>query len=389
MMALLQSIPAMILLTGALVAVSGALLGTFLVLRSQAMASDAIAHSIVLGIVVAWLVTGARAGPVVVAGAALAGLASVLAAQALARTRLMGQDAAIGLVFPAMFALGVLLINLNARNLHLDADTVLLGEIGFVWLHTVTVLGLELPVAAVTLAVVALINAAFVGLFWKELKLASFDPDLATALGFRPALLGGVLLALTSVTAVAAFDAVGVVLFMAFLIVPAVTGQLLSRRLLAMLGIALVSGLVSVGAGYGLALRWDVSIGGMMALATGGGLVLALLVSPRSGLVAALIRGKTLRHEARLSTLLIHLAMHGGTPDQAEECDEAALTDHLHWSQETAHAVILSALDRGMIRREGRQFALTESGSARAKMLLRAHDRRRALPPENAGASGG
>ncbi|MCC5969336.1 MAG: metal ABC transporter permease [Pararhodobacter sp.] len=382
MSAALQTIPAMILMTGALVALSGALLGTFLVLRGQSMASDAIAHAIVLGIVLAWMLTGARTGPLSVAGAALAGLASVLAAQALARSRLMAHDAALGLVFPAMFALGVLLINLNARNLHLDADTVLLGEIGFVWLHTVMILGFEMPVAAATLAVVALLNMGFVVLFWKELKLASFDPGLASALGFRPELLGAVLLALTSVTAVAAFDAVGVVLFMAFLIVPAVTGLLLSRRLWAMLGIALVSGLVSVGAGYGLALRWDVSIGGMMALATGGGLVLALMVAPRSGLVAALIRRRLMRDEARLNTLLIHLSSHSGTPAQAEECTEVAFIDHLHWSPDTVRQVILAGLDRGLMRREGRLFALTSAGAARAVMLIRAHDRRRALPPE-------
>jgi len=381
--AALQSIPGMILLTGALVAISGAILGTFLVLRGQAMASDAIAHTIVLGIVLAWLITGARTGPVVVAGAALAGLASVLAAQALARTRLMGHDSAIGLVFPAMFALGVLLININARNLHLDADAVLLGEIGFVWLNTTPLAGIEVPVSALTLAVVVVINAGFVGLLWKELKLATFDPGLAAALGFRPGLLGGVLLALTSVTAVAAFDAVGVVLFMAFLIVPAVTGLLLSRRLWAMLVIALASGLVSVGAGYGLAMRWDVSIGGMMALATGGGLVLALLASPRSGVVAALIRRAILRREARLNTLLIHLATHAGTPAQAEESRESAFTDHLRWSEETARAVILMALDRGLMRRDGDEFALTEAGALRAKTLSRAHDRRRALPPDH------
>ncbi|KPQ08364.1 MAG: manganese/zinc/iron transport system permease protein [Rhodobacteraceae bacterium HLUCCA12] len=382
MSALLQSVPAMILMTGALVALSGALLGTFLVLRGQSMASDAISHAIVLGIVLAWFVTGARSGPLAVGGAALAGLASVLGAQALARTRLMAQDAALGLVFPAMFALGVLLINLNARNLHLDIDTVLLGEIGFVWLETKTLLGLELPAAAVTLGVVAMLNAGFITLFWKELKLASFDPGLASAFGFRPGLIGAVLLALTSATAVAAFDAVGVVLFMAFLIVPPVTGLLLSRRLWAMLAIAVGSGLFSVGAGYALAIRWDVSIGGMMAVATGAGLVVALVAAPRSGLVAALIRRRLLRDEERLNTLLIHLASHSDTPDRAEECTEAAFVEHLHWTRDDARAVILSGLDRGLIRRDGALFSLTEAGAARAGMLMRAHDRRRALPPD-------
>lgn len=385
--AFFQSIPAMILLTGALVAVSGALLGTFLVLRGQAMASDAIAHAIVLGIVLAWMLTGARAGPVVVIGAGLAGLASVLGAQLLVRSRLMGNDAAIGLVFPAMFALGVLLINLNARNLHLDADTVLLGEIGFVWLHTQLVAGHAVPVAVLTLAAVALVNAAFVTLLWKELKLATFDPGLAAALGFRPGLLGMALLALVSITAVAAFDAVGVVLFLAFLIVPAVTGQLFSRRLWAMLAVAIGSGLAAVGMGYGLALRWDVSIGGMMALSTGAGFLLALMASPRSGLVAALIRRRVLRLEGRVKTLLIHLEAHAGTASEAEESTPEALIEHLHWPPKAAQAVTLAALDQGLIRRAGNRLELTETGQARAMMLLRAEDRRRAIPPQHSGAA--
>ena len=300
----------------------------------------------------------------------------------MARSRLMGNDAAIGLVFPAMFALGVLLINLNARNLHLDADTVLLGEIGFVWLHTVELAGYGVPVAMLTLGAVALVNAAFVGLLWKELKLSSFDPALAAALGFRPGLLGLALLALVSVTAVAAFDAVGVVLFLAFLIVPAVTGQLLCRGLAAMLGVAMLSGLASVGLGYGLALRWDVSIGGMMALCTGAGLGLALLASPRSGLVAVLLRRRALALEARVRVLLIHLAAHQGTPVEAEENTLEALEEHLRWPPDMAQAVVLAALDQGLIRRHAQRFELSETGQARATAWLRAEDRRRAMPPE-------
>lgn len=372
----------MILGTGALVALSGALLGTFLVLRGQAMSGDAISHAIVLGIILAWMLTGARAGPIVVGGAALAGIAAVLGAQALARSGLMGQDSATGLVFPAMFALGVLLINLNARNLHLDVDSVLLGEIGYVWLNTVTWFGVDLPVAGVTLAAVTVVNAAFLALFWKEQKIAAFDPGLAAALGFRPQAMGLVLLTLTAMTAVAAFDAVGVVLFLAFLIVPAVTGQLVAASVFGILVVAMGSGVISVGLGYGAALQWDVSIGGSMALATGLGLGLALLASPRSGLVAAVIRRRAIRLEAMVATLLTHLATHEGTAVQAEECTHAALVDHLFWREARAQRVVLEALDRGVIRRAGAEYALTEAGRALARAAARRIDRRAAEPRE-------
>ncbi|GAB4270443.1 MAG: metal ABC transporter permease [Pararhodobacter sp.] len=372
---MIDPITLMILGTGMLVALSGALVGSFLVLRGQSMAGDAISHAIVLGIVLAWMLTGAQSGPVSVIGAALAGVGAVLGAQALMRSRLLAQDAATGLVFPAMFAAGVLLINLNARNLHLDVDTVLLGEIGFVWLDTVQVFGLEVPQAAVTLAVVTLIDAIFIAAFWKELRLMAFDPGLAAALGFRPGLLGLALLVLTAVTAVAAFEAVGVVLFLAFLIVPAVTGRLVSGGVGAMIGVAVVSGLVAVGIGHWAALTWDVSIGGSMALATGLGLVVALAASPRSGLVAARIRRRSVRLEARVAVLLAHLHAHESTEAEPEECTPAALIEHLGWSMARAEAVLIAAQERGVVRREGNLLHLTEAGRALAVAEARRTER--------------
>lgn len=135
------SIPAMILTTGILVGASGALLGSFLVLRGNSMLTDAISHSIVLGIILVWLLTGHLTGPFQILGAAITGLVTVALSEALARSGLVKMDAAIGLIFPALFATGVILISLNARNVHIDVDTVLLGEIGFVWLHTLTLGG--------------------------------------------------------------------------------------------------------------------------------------------------------------------------------------------------------------------------------------------------------
>jgi manganese/zinc/iron transport system permease protein len=266
-----------VLLTGALVALSGALLGTFLMLRGQVMAGDAMAHAVLLGIVLVWMATGARSGPVVVLGAGAAGLACVLGADWLAARARIGRDLALGLVFPAMFALGVLLVSLNARNIHLDLDAVLLGEIGLVWLHEWR----GVPVAVWTLGTVTLLNIAVLGLAWKEMVLTAFDPAQAALAGLRPRLMGGVVLALTSATAVAAFDAVGVVLFLAFLAVPAATGKLLARSVAGMLAVAVGSGLAAVALGMGAALALDVTIGGAMALSTAAGLLGALILRRR------------------------------------------------------------------------------------------------------------
>ena len=192
-----HNIPAMIVLTGVLVALSGAMLGTFLVLRGAAMLTDAISHSIVLAIVLVWLLTGQTSGPLQVAGAVVMGLVTVGLGVVLQRTKLVATDAAIGLVFPALFAAGVLLINLYARDVHIDVDSVLLGEIGFVWLHRTQVFGVDVPVSVATLGLLALVNLAFVTVFWKHLVVSSFDPALAMALGMAPAAVGVGLLALT------------------------------------------------------------------------------------------------------------------------------------------------------------------------------------------------
>ena len=306
-----------IVLTGALVAVAAALLGTFLVLRRQAMLSDAISHSIVFGIVIVWLLTRQASGPVQILGAALAGVLTVFLTELLAGTRRVKNDAAIGLVFPVLFAAGVLLLNLYARDVHIDTHTVLLGEIGFVWLKTVSVLGHDVPQAVVWMGVVTLANALFVVIFFKELKLSTFDPELAAALGFRPTALFYALLGLTSVTAVAAFDAVGAVLFIAFVIIPPAAAYLLTDRLVLMLALAACIGVASSLTGYPIAVALDVSIGGMMAVMTGAFLALAFLFGPRYGLAAQLWRGWRQRYRDEIRALVVHLHGHEGTASRA------------------------------------------------------------------------
>jgi manganese/zinc/iron transport system permease protein len=275
---------------GALVGIAATLLGTFLVLRRESMLSDAISHSVLLGIVAAYLLTGALDTPFHVVGAALAGLGTVVLTDLLVRSRRVKGDAAIGLVFPALFAAAVLLINVYARDVHLDTDAVLLGEIAFAWLDVVPVFGLEVARSLLTMASITALNLAFVVLLYKELKLATFDPALAFALGLRPALIGYALLGLVSVTAVGAFEAVGAILFVAFVIVPPAAAYLSTDRLGAMLlygcGIAVAASVI----GYAFARAFDVSIGGSMASATGVFLLLALAFGPRHGLIARALR---------------------------------------------------------------------------------------------------
>ena len=360
---------AMIILTGALVGAAASLVGTFLVLRRSAMLSDAISHSIVFGIVVVWLLTRQQSGPIQLVGAALTGLLTVFLTELLVNSRKVKNDAAIGLVFPVLFAVGVLLLNLYARDVHIDTHTVLLGEIGFVWLDTMTIGGIEVPQAVVWMGAVTLVNALFVLLLFKELKLATFDPQLAQALGFAPTLLFYGLLGLTSVTAVAAFDAVGAVMFIAFVIIPPAAAYLLTDRLVIMLALAIAIAFAASVSGYGLAIAADVSIGGMMAVMTGVFLGLAFTFGPRYGLVAQSLRAWRQRYGDELRALVVHLYDHESGPFQDEENVASALEHHLQWSPRKASAVLERGLADGVVLREGRALHLTTKGRSLAREL--------------------
>jgi manganese/zinc/iron transport system permease protein len=368
--ALFDNPSAMIMLTGALVGIAASLLGTFLVLRGNSMLSDAISHSIVFGIVIVWMLTGQQSGPVQIIGAALTGVFTVFLTELLVTTRRVKNDAAIGLVFPVLFSIGVLLLNVYARNVHIDQHTVLLGEIGFVWLDTVDIGGYPVPQALLSMGAMTLVNLAFVTFFFKELKLATFDEALARALGFAPAALSYALLALTSATAVAAFDSVGAILFIAFVIVPPSAAYLLTDRLWLMLVYGSAISVVSSITGYGLAITLNVSIGGMMAVMTGVILVLAFLFGPRYGMIAQVSRRRGRQRANECRTLAVHLFNHEGGPAQDEENVAAALQGHLKWDEIHARHVLRQCLDQGLVTRDGEALALTDKGRVEARAIL-------------------
>ena len=369
-MVLLNSIPFVIIATGALVGVAASLLGTFLVLRKSSMLADAIGHSSVFGIVTVWMLTRQQSGPVQIIGAALTGVLTVFLTEALANSRRVKYDAAIGLVFPVLFSTGVLLLNLYAGDVHIDQHTVLLGEIGFVWLDTLDISGYAVPRALLWTAVVTAVNLLFVTLFYKELKLSTFDAALAKALGFTPTALFYALLTLTSATAVAAFDAVGAVLFITFVIVPPAAAYLLTDRLWKLL---LYSSLIAVASsllGYFTAVPLDISIGATMAVMTGVFLVLAFLFGPRYGLIAQSVRRSQLREQNESRALAVHLYNHEGGPAQAEENVVQALREHLHWDAAKARRVLLRSFDENFIVRRGDELQLTPRGRATAQEIF-------------------
>jgi len=349
---------------GALVGVASSLVGTFLVLRGSSLLSDAISHSVLLGIVLVYLVTGDQYSPFFIVGAATAGLLTVFLTERLAGSGRVKADAAIGLVYPFLFAVAVVLINVFARNVHIDTDAVLLGEIGFSWLDTTLIGGVRVPSTLLTLGVVTVLNTLFVTVFYKELKLATFDPGLAAALGFSPTLLYYLLLGLTSVTAVTAFDAVGAVLLVAFVIVPPAAAYLLTDTLWKMLTLGAAIAVASSVLGYVTAIWLDVSIGGTMALWTGVFLLAAFLFGPRYGLLAQRTQRRRQRGENAARMLVVHLYNHEAKAEAARENNVSALRQHLRWDGAKVARVTAVSSEQGLITLGAKQekLFLTEAG---------------------------
>lgn len=287
-------------LLAAVVAAACALPGVFLILRRMALLSDAISHSVLLGIVLAFFVVRDLGSPVLLLGAAAMGVLTVALVEMMHRTRLVREDAAIGLVFPALFSLGVILISRYAGDVHLDLDAVLLGEIAFAPFDRLVVGGRDLgPRGLWVMGSILLLNAAAIAVFYKELKLTTFDAALAAALGFSPAVVHYGFMTLVSITAVGAFDAVGSILVIALMIAPPAAAYLLTDRLSAMLLLSVLIGVSSAISGYWLAHLLDASIAGAMATMAGAHFALALLFAPEQGIVARALRRRRQRAASR------------------------------------------------------------------------------------------
>lgn len=259
-----------ILIIAILAAVTCCLPGVFLILRGVAMMSDAISHAILLGIVVMFLLVKSLTSPLLIIGASLSGILTVLCTEMIIKSKRLKQDAAIGLVFPLFFSVGVILVSQFARNVHLDSDMVLLGELAFAPFNRLVVQGIDCgPSALWVMGAALIINLLFVRLFYKELVITTFDATLATMTGFSPALFYYALMVITSLTTVATFDAVGAIMVVALMITPPSTAYLLTHRVRDMLVMSIVFAILSAIFGYMFASYADVSIAGSIASMTG------------------------------------------------------------------------------------------------------------------------
>ena len=451
-------------LVGCLIAISGALLGTFLLLRGMSLTSDAISHTVLLGIVVAFLLmtevfglAGDTSSPWLIVGASLAGVGTVVLTELLFRSGLVKQDAALGLAFPLLFAIAVILVSRYVDDAHLDEDAVLVGEIGLAWANTnshclagcqtVTIapdddaasfartcsncreLGISprderaifretcsncgiyspaqawsaglleqepalvfFPKSITVMLVLTLLTLAFVVVFFKELKLATFDTGLAAALGFRPGALHYALMILVSLVAVGAFDAVGSILVIAFFIIPPAAAYLLTDRLSLMLLLSPVIGAAGAFFGYdlargllfgfipladgiaalnqvfglGLPAAWNSSISASMVLMIFAFFLLAWLLSPRYGIASSMIRRANRRRVFADQVVLAHILNHQHTDRHETELNVAGLHRHFRWTRRKMSRVLARLRALGYVRIVAGSAVLSERGERQA-----------------------
>lgn len=358
-------------LIAVITAAACAMPGAFLVLRRMSMLSDAISHTVLLGIVIGFFITGDLASPLLVFGAAAVGVLTVSLTSLLERTRLFREDASIGLVFPALFSIAVLLISRYAGDVHLDTDAVLVGELAFAPFDRFVVFGRDLgPRGLYLMLGILLANLLFITLFYKELKLTTFDAGLAAALGFAPVLLHYMLVSLVSLTVVGAFDIVGSILVVALIVTPPAAAYLLTDHLGHMIGLSVLMGALSAVSGYWLASLLDASIAGSMATMCGVAFFLVSLFAPERGLVSAARRRVRRKWEFAQTMLAIHLFNHESTPEYLQESRIEHLREHLRWDEAFSAQVVRRAIDANLIQRHEGALALTADGRQRATAAL-------------------
>jgi manganese/zinc/iron transport system permease protein len=362
-----------IILVGALTNVACALVGCYLVLRRMSLMGDAIAHAVLPGLVVAFIFSGSLNIVPLFIGAAAVGLLTTFLTQTLHQYGRVPTDASMGVVFTSLFALGVVLLKSFVSNLHFDVDCVFEGQLSLVALDTVEFAGREWPRQLGTIVPMLVLNLGIIALLWKELKLSSFDPALATSMGISATFMHYLLMMMVAITTVGSFEVVGSILVIAMLIVPPATAQLLTNRLAPMMGLACVFGVLSAVIGYWLASEtvWNVDPSGAMVVAAGGMYALAVLFSPQYGVLSTIVRNlQTALRILREDLLLMLYRIEEIDPTMRMRPDEAVAA---------VGGGTLANWALAMLRRRGRvevrdgRLHMTDDGRWRAARLVRGH----------------
>lgn len=359
-----------ILLVLLITSITCGIIGSVLVLRKLSMVADAISHSVLLGIVLAFFISKDLTSPLLVIGAAIFGILTVFAIESLSKTNLVKSDDAVGIVFPLFFALAVILITKFARNAHIDVDIVLMGEVILSPLNTIGVLGYEIPKAFVYMSILFFVNLGFITLFFKEIKLTTFDEEYSTIIGFSSGLLFYGLMTLISFTTVVAFDGVGAILVISFLVAPGSSAYLLTKNLKHMIFLSVIYSFVNSTIGYLLGMYFNLSISGMTATIAGVTFFLTFLLN-REGYITQIFLRHKKKVEFKKDLFILHLGNHRGEKDEIYELGISTIKNHLLWSDEEIKKYSKPLIDSGDVVKLKEIYSLTEKGINKYMQLKR------------------
>lgn len=340
-------------------ALACALCGVLLVANRESLVSEGLSHAVLPGIILAFIVLRDRSSPLLVVAAGASGLLMVLLVEAIRRTRLVKDDASLGIVFPALFSIGVILASRELAGTHFHAHCIIDGNLALAPLDRWIVGGTDIgPRPFYLMAGVLLLLVAFLAFFFKELKVMAFDPLLAQRMGFRPALLHVVWLGLVSITAVSAFEMAGSILVVALMITPPATALLLCDGLGRMLAVGSALGVASAIGGFYIGLETDVAPAGPISALAGVMFVVVLLAAPRRGLFARVRRRRAQRRAICEHVLLAQVARRPGIP-------VAQLSAFVPWEPKELSGGLERAARAGWLVDGPVGWELTEAGSAR------------------------
>lgn len=346
------------------------LLGVFLILRNLSMVADAISHSVLLGIVIAFFITYDLSSPWLIVGAAIFGILSVLGIELLGKSKKVAYNDAIGVVFPMFFALAVILISRFFRNVHLDVDIVLMGEVIFTSLNTISIGGLEIPLAFIRMGGILIINLIFVLAFYNKLQISSFDQQYAILRGIQVTLIYYIFMTLTSLTAVVAFDGVGSILVLSLFIAPPGSAYLISSKLEHMIIYSMLIGIINCTVGTLIAVALNASMTGMCAFVSMVSFI-GILLGSKKGLIYRIREHRKTKLQVHQDMLLIHLGNHLFDGRSSIENQVKEIPKHLNWSTEQVDKISNLLIQDKLISLDAGQFNLTKQGLSRYDFLYK------------------
>ncbi|MBA4148767.1 MAG: metal ABC transporter permease [Verrucomicrobia bacterium] len=280
-----------IVLMGFMVATACGLVGNYLIVRRMALVGDAISHSVLPGIAIAFLVSQTRGSTAMFIGALIAGIVTTIIIEVIHKKTRVKQDAAIGIAFTSLFAIGVILISLFAAQIDLDQECVLYGEIGYIGPEALAgehtrIFGIPLgPITVARMILVTIATCVLIALFYKELLVSSFDPGLASSLGINATMVHYGLMSWLSVVVVSSFESVGAILVIGMLILPGATAALLTARFPRILLLTVLNAALSSLGGVHLATWLNCSPAGAMVVMASLLFSAAWIFSPHDGLI--------------------------------------------------------------------------------------------------------